>query len=188
MEMIGTAIGSHAPDFELPGIDDRVHHLARYLEQYQGVGVIFLGNHCPSVQSYLDRLKQIQTDFQDKGFTLIGINSNDASQYPEDSFEQMKSFAQEGDLNFPYLRDATQDVAHCFGANKTPEVFLLDGEGILRYRGGIDDCPDCPEEVESAYLREAIASLLSGEPIAIESTEAIGSSLKWHQKGPETPK
>ncbi len=184
MEMIGTAIGSHAPDFELPGIDDRVHHLARYLEQYRGVGVIFLSNHCRYVQSYLDRLKQIQMDFNGKGFTLIGINSNDASQYPENSFEQMKSFAQEKDLYFPYLRDATQDVAHCFGATTTPEVFLLDGEGILRYRGGIDEQPDRPEAVKVAYLREAIASLLSGEAIAIESTEAIGSSIKWHQKGP----
>ncbi|MCT7958777.1 thioredoxin family protein [Laspinema palackyanum] len=182
--MIGTAIGSHAPDFELPGIDDRVHHLARYLEDYRGVGVIFLCNRCPYVQSYLDRLNQIQTDFNDKGFTLIGINSNDASQYPENSFEQMKSFAQEKDLNFPYLRDATQDVAHCFGATTTPEVFLLDGEGILRYRGSIDDCPDRPEAVKVAYLRAAIASLLSEEPIVIESTETIGSSLKWHQKGP----
>ncbi|MCT7971519.1 thioredoxin family protein [Laspinema olomoucense] len=182
--MIGTAIGSHAPDFELPGIDDRVHHLARYLEEYRGVGVIFLCNRCAYVQSYLDRLKQIQTDFNDKGFTLIGINSNDARQYPEDSFEQMKSFAQERDLNFPYLRDATQDVAHCFGVQKTSEVFLLDGEGILRYRGSIDDHPHCPEEVESSYLREAIASLLSGETVAIESTEAIGGSLRWHQKGP----
>lgn len=184
MEMIGTAIGSHAPDFELPGIDDRVHHLARYLDEYRGVGVIFLCNHCPYVQSYLDRLNQIQTDFNDKGFTLIGINSSDASQYPENSFEQMKSFAQERGLNFPCLRDATQDVAHCFGAQKTPEVFLLDGDGILRYRGAIDDCPDRPEEVEVAYLREAIASLLSGDAIAIESTETLGSSLKWHRKGP----
>ena len=82
MEKMSTVIGSYAPDFEIPGIDGSVHHLARYLDQFRAVGVVFMCNHCPYVKLYLDRLKQIQTEFQSQGVTLVGINSNDADRYP----------------------------------------------------------------------------------------------------------
>ena len=95
MEKTGTPVGSYAPDFELPGIDDRVHHLSSYLQNWQVIGVVFLSNHCPYVVSYLDRLQQIQSQFQDKGFTLVGINASDAQQDPEESFNNMKLFARE---------------------------------------------------------------------------------------------
>lgn len=179
MKNTGTAIGSHAPDFELPGIDDRVYHLARYLDQYRVVAVIFMCNHCPYVGAYLERLKQLQADFQEKGFTAMGINSNDMRDYPEDSFESMKRFASFKELNFPYLRDANQDVARGFGAQKTPEVFLLDREGVIRYNGAIDDNAEEPTAVKEPYLRSAIGSLLAGESIAIASTQVVGCDLKW---------
>lgn len=179
MEMIGTSIGSYAPDFELPGVDDSVHHLAKYLEQFQAVCVIIMCNHCPYVRLYLERLKQLQADFQDQGVTLIGINANDDSRYPDDSFEQMKQFAAEHHLNFPYLRDVTQDVARSFGATRTPEAFLINRQGILCYSGSIDNQADNPAAVTMPYLRSAIASLLAREAIAEPSTTAIGCSVKW---------
>lgn len=181
MEKTGTPLGSYAPDFELPAIDDSVHHLSRYLETCRCVAVVFMCNHCSYVRLYLDRLKQIQAEFHDRGFTVIGINSNDASQYPEDSFENMKKFATQEDLNFPYLWDPTQDVAFCFGAHKTPEAFLIDNQGILLYRGGIDDNAQDPEAVKDRYLREAIASLMEGSAVTPRATETIGGSLKWRQ-------
>ncbi|MGE5655571.1 MAG: thioredoxin family protein [Actinomycetota bacterium] len=181
METTGTPIDAYAPDFELPGIDDEVHHLARYLEKYRVVAVVFMCNHCPYVRLYLDRLKQLQEDFQSQGVTLIGINANDAVQYPDDSFENMKTFAAAHQLNFPYIRDVTQDVAQSFGASRTPEVFLLDGEGKLRYRGLVDDNANDPGGVQAAYLRNAIAQLLKGEPVNPPTTEAIGCSVKWRQ-------
>ena len=180
MEKTGTTIGSYAPDFELPGIDRAVHHLARYLEKYRAVGVVFLCNRCPDVQGCIDHLKQIQAEFEPVGFTLIGINANDASVYPEDSFENMVSFSEEYQLNFPYLRDPTQDVAKSFGARVTPQAFLLDDKGVLRYCGSINDNPQAPQLVEIAYLRNAIASLLKGEQIDPSQTEPVGcSSIKW---------
>ena len=179
METTGTAINSYAPDFELPGVDEEVHHLARYLEKYQAVAVIFMCNHCPYVKLYLNRLKEIQTEFQDRGVTLIGMNANDANQYPEDSFENMKSFAAENQLNFPYIRDVAQDVAESFGASKTPEVFLVDRDSRLRYKGLIDDNADDPTAVQVSYLRSAIGQLLNGESVDPSSTEAIGCSIKW---------
>ncbi len=174
-----TLINRYAPDFELPGIDDEVHHLARYLEKYRAVVVIFMCNHCPYVRSYLHRLKQLQQEYQEQGVILVGINANDASQYPDDSFENMKIFATEQGLNFPYIRDITQEVAHCFEASNTPETFLLDRSGIVRYQGLIDDSPQLAENVTVPYLKNAIAQLLNNEPITTECTDAIGCSIKW---------
>jgi peroxiredoxin len=179
MEAKGTAIGEYAPDFELPGVDGSVHHLARYLSQYRAVGVVFMCNHCPYVKLYLDRLKQLQTDFADQGFTLIGINPNDATQFPEDGFEPMKTFASSQGLNFPYLRDETQDVASSFGALKTPHVFLLNQAGVLCYSGQIDDQPNQPDAVQVNSFRDAIAQVLSGAPVTLNATAPMGCSVKW---------
>lgn len=181
IESTGTPIDGYAPDFELPGIDDEVHHLSRYLEKYRVIAVIFMCNHCPYVRLYLDRLKQLQADFADQSVTLIGINANDATQYPDDSFENMKGFGETHQLNFPYIRDVTQDVAQSFGAGRTPEVFLLDHEGKLRYRGLIDDNANDPAGVQVSYLRTAISQLLNNEPVSPTITEAVGCSVKWRQ-------
>lgn len=179
MDKGGTLIGGYAPDFEIPGVDSSVHHLAQYLKQYQAVGVVFMCNHCPYVKLYLDRLKQLQANFASQNFTLIGINSNDAEQYPEDSFDNMKLFATEHQLNFPYLRDLTQEVAQSFGAQKTPHAFLLNKEGVVCYSGSIDDSPHDPSSVRVSYLRDAIAQVLQGENITATSTEPVGCSVKW---------
>lgn len=179
MEKIGTPIGSYAPDFELLGIDSEVHHLSYYLRKWRAVAVIFMSNECPFVSSYLSRLKQIQSQCQSQGVTLVGINANDLYQYPKDSFEKMKNFARVNQFNFPYLWDPTQDVAQGFGAEKTPEVFLIDKKGILRYSGQIDDSPHEPERVKMRYLENAIAAVLAGEEVSPKSTEAIGSNLRW---------
>jgi peroxiredoxin len=179
MEKTGTPVGGYAPDFELPGIDDRVHHLSSYLQNWQVVGVVFLSNHCPYVFSYLDRLQQIQAQFQPQGFTLVGINASDAQQDPEESFKNMKLFAREKQLNFPYLWDSTQDVAHGFGAQRTPEAFLIDRQGVLCYSGQIDDNPQDPNAVSAPYLQNAIAALLSGQEVNPKSTPAIGCAIKW---------
>ncbi|WP_172190866.1 thioredoxin family protein [Microcoleus asticus] len=181
METTGTPINGYAPDFELPGVDEDVHHLARYLEKYRAIGVIFMCNHCPYVKLYLNRLKEIQAEFQDRDVTLIGINANDANQHPDDSFENMKIFAANNQLNFPYIRDVAQDVAESFGASKTPEVFLLDQDGKLRYKGLIDDNADDSGAVQVSYLRSAIDQLLNSQSVEPSTTEAIGCSVKWRE-------
>jgi peroxiredoxin len=178
---MGTPINSYAPDFELPGVDEEVHHLARYLEKFRAIGVVFMCNHSPYVQLYLNRLKELQAEFQDRDVTLIGINANDANQHPDDSFENMKAFAANNQLNFPYIRDVAQDVAESFGASKTPEVFLLDQDGRLRYKGLIDDNADDAGAVQVSYLRSAIGQLLSDQSVEPSSTDAIGCSIKWRE-------
>lgn len=177
-ELTKVSIGGYAPDFEIRGVDDEVHHLSRYLQSHRGVVVVFMCNHCPYVRAYLERLLAIQADYAPQ-ITLIGINANDEQQFPEDSFERMKTFAQEQGITFPYLRDSSQDVARCFGAERTPEVFLIDAQGVVRYTGRIDDSPQDPAQVTASDLRQALDQLLGSNPITVGATEAIGCSIKW---------
>jgi peroxiredoxin len=177
--MVSPLIGKYAPDFELPGTDGAIHHLARYLERHRAIVVVVMCNHCPYVKLYLDRLKQLQTELKPQGVALIGINPNDSDQFPEDSYEKMQAFTAEQRLNFLYLRDMNQDVAHAFKAEKTPQVFLLNQQGIICYAGAIDDNAQNPESVRIPYLQNAIAALLNDRPISPASTDPVGCSVKW---------
>ncbi|TVP56134.1 MAG: thioredoxin family protein [Nodularia sp. (in: Bacteria)] len=179
LETIDTPVGSYAPDFELPGIDNQVHHLSRYLEKFRAIGVIAMCNHCPYVKLYLERLKNIQAEFAPEGFTLIGMNANSATPQLTESVDHMKAFAHSHKLNFPYIWDSTQDVTRSFGASKTPMAFLVDKNGIVRYRGQIDNHPQEPSSLGEDYLRNAIASLFKGQAINLPQTEPTGTSLIW---------
>ncbi|AFY68415.1 alkyl hydroperoxide reductase/ Thiol specific antioxidant/ Mal allergen [Thalassoporum mexicanum PCC 7367] len=172
-------IGAYAPDFELPSAQGDVIHLSKCLEAYKAVVVVFMCNHCPYVKAYRERLVQLQADYQDQGVLLVGINANDSKKYPEDDFDKMKTYAQEWGLNFPYLRDRTQDVAEAFGAKCTPEPFVLDQDGILRYNGQIDDSYRDPAAVTQHNLRDAIDQVLKGETVTADMSPAIGCSVKW---------
>ena len=121
----------------------------------------------------------IQTDYVGKGVHLIAINSNDAEQYPEDSFENMKLRVKEKHFNFSYLRDDDQRVARLYGAQRTPEVFVFDRYSILRYHGAIDDNYDDPSAVKRRYLRNALDALLGGTKASIPETQPVGCTIKW---------
>ena len=124
-------------------------------------------------------MKDIQRDYQAKGVRLVAIGSNDAVRYPEDDFDHMKQRAQQEGFNFLYLRDESQAVARAYGATHTPHVFLLDREGVLRYRGAIDDNYDDPHAVKRPYLREALDAVLSGRTPEIATSQAVGCTIKW---------
>jgi len=109
------------------------------LKGERGTAVIFSCNHCPYVKAYEDRIIELAREYQPKGIAFVLINANDPVKYPEDSFENMKKRAREKGYPFPYLWDETQEVAKAYGAERTPEVFLFDGELKLRYHGTIDD-------------------------------------------------
>lgn len=175
------SVGDYAPDFELPGTDGQVHHLASYLHRFRAIGVVFMGNSSSYVSLYLERLKHMQEVFGEQGFTLVGINANDPLQVPEDSFEEMETFAQQQQLNFPYLWDSSQDVALSFAVQSIPEVFLLNDQGIICYRGAIDDQPQHNQRVKNAYLYDNVAILLNGEKIVTTTTKVVGCDLKWRK-------
>ena len=171
-------IGDQSIGFKLPGVDGKDYELADFAEQ-TAVAVVFSCNHCPYVQAWEDRMVQIQTDYTQRGFQLMAINSNDPQKYPSDSFQAMKQRAEEKQFNFPYLFDETQAVARNYGAQKTPEVFLFDQAGTLRYHGAIDDNYDDPNAVEVEYLRDALDAVLAGENPPIAQTPPVGCTVKW---------
>jgi len=171
-------IGSKAPNFKLPGTDDKEYDL-NYFSDKKALVVIFSCNHCPYVQAYEERVKAIQNDYSNKGAAVVAINSNEDKGYPEDSFENMKVRAKERKFNFPYLRDEEQFVAKAYGASHTPEIFLFDENRQLVYQGKIDDNWQYPDKVKNQYLRNAIDELLAGKEISVPETYSIGCTIKW---------
>ena len=170
--------GDKAIPFDLPGVDDKNHALSDYADK-EAIVVIFSCNHCPYVRAWEDRMIQIQADYADKGVQLIAINANDATKYPEDSFPKMKERAQEKGFDFPYLYDETQEVARAYGAERTPEVFVFDKNGVLCYHGAIDDNYEDPNAVTKHYLRDALDAVLAGREPPIKETPPVGCTIKW---------
>ena len=172
-------IGQKGPDFTLPGVDGHTYTLSDLVNSNQAVAVIFSCNHCPYVRAWEGRMKQIQRDYQAKNVVLVAVNANDTTKYPDDDFERMKQRAQQEGFNFLYLRDDSQEVARAYGGSHPPHVFLLDGQGVLQYRGAIDDNHDDPDAVQHTYLRDALDALLAGQAPETTTSQAVGCTIKW---------
>jgi peroxiredoxin len=183
-------IGSAAPDFALPGIDDKVHRLADY-QASPILAVMFLCNHCPTSQLYEGRVKKLVDDYGSKGVAFVAIQPNDPKAvllselgYTDvsDSLEEMKTRAAYRHFNFPYLYDGeTQDVARAYGVQATPHVFLFDRERKLRYEGRVDNAQR-ESLVKTQDARNALDAMLAGKPVAVAHTPAFGCSTKWKSK------
>jgi len=171
-------IGQRAPDFTLPGVDGKDHSLAQYKDR-KAVVVVFACNHCPYVQAYDERLLSIVRDYEPKGVQFIAINANDEAGYPEDSFDNMVKRAKQRGYTFPYLRDDTQRIARAYGAEYTPEVFVLNSKFAVRYIGRIDDNWQHPDKVKTHNLRDALDAVLAHKKIENPITHAIGCTIKW---------
>jgi len=171
-------LGASAPSFSLAGVDGKAHGLADYA-QAKALCVIFSCNHCPYVQAYEGRIKDLQAEFGPKGLQIVAINSNDAAAYPEDSFDEMKKRAAAQGFNFPYLHDETQAVAKAYGAQRTPHIFLFNAERKLAYLGRIDDNYKDPAAVKNRELRDAIEDILAGKAVRLPETFAVGCTIKW---------
>ena len=142
---------------------------------------MFSCNHCPWVIAWEDRIAEIGNAYQKKGFGVIVINPNDPGVKGEDSYEEMVQRAKEKGFEFPYVVDATSDVARAFGATRTPEVFLFDTAGKLVYHGAIDDNARNPEAIEKHYLKDALNALVAGKAIPTAQTKALGCTIKWRK-------
>lgn len=170
--------GKPAPDFALPGINGKTYTLKSFTDKKVLV-VIFMCNHCPYVQACWDRLIALQSEFGHKGVQLVGINSNDATAYPDDSFVMMKEFATKKGQNFPYLCDASQEVAKVYGAVCTPDIFVYDENRGLAYHGRLDDNWKEPEKITRRELTEALQALLEGKKPPAVQQPSMGCSIKW---------
>ena len=174
-------MGTAAPDFALPGVDDRVYRLSDF-QGARALVIAFICNHCPYVIATQGRMNRLASEYAALGVRWVGINSNDAERYPDDGFDQMKVRAREQGFVFPYLRDETQEVARAFGAVCTPEFYVYvprDGKWVLHYQGRIDDSWKDEAAVTRYELRDALDRALAGQEPASEQKPAIGCSIKW---------
>ena len=167
-------VGDTAEPFSLPATDG---------SEYRPDGVtavVFTCNHCPYAIAWHERLLDVARDYEGRARVLL-VNPNDAERYPRDSFEAMKERVEgDGGWPAPYLRDESQEVALAFGAKTTPDVFVLDADGVLRYRGAPDrDYGDPAAGAE--WLRGALDAVLDGSPPDPAETEPVGCSVKWRQ-------
>jgi peroxiredoxin len=182
-------IGAEAPDFRLPGVDERTYSLKDF-GKAEVLIVVFTCNHCPTAQAYEDRIIRLHSDYRDKGVALVAINPNDPKAvrldelgYTDlgDSFEEMKIRAKAKKFTFPYLYDGdSQQTARAYGVQATPHVFIFDRERKLRYVGRIDDAE--VKEVRSHDARVAIEALLARKPVPVAKTRVFGCSTKWSDK------
>lgn len=167
--------------FALPNIDGHQISFADFPDA-KGFAVVFTCNHCPYAIAYELRLIALHNEFASQGVPIIAINSNDARQYPLDSFEQMQVRAAQRGFPFPYLHDEDQSTAHNYGALKTPHVFLLarKGDALVKvYEGAIDDNYSNARAVQVHYLADAIKALLEGQLPSQAQTVPVGCSVKW---------
>jgi peroxiredoxin len=170
-------IGDSAPDFTLPDTEGQNHSLAE--DGARANVVVFTCNHCPYALAWHDRILDVARDYSGKGVRVLAINPNDAERYPADSFDAMRDRVRsEGGWPLPYLHDESQDVAGAYGAKTTPDVFVLDGERRLRYRGAPDLDYQDPGQ-NAAWLRGALDAVLEGSDPDPAETEPVGCSVKW---------
>jgi peroxiredoxin len=166
-------IGEQAPTFSLPDTDGVEHGP-------DGVTVVaFTCNHCPYALAWHERLLQVARDYPQ--VTLLAVNPNDADRYPADSYEAMRERVRsDGGWPMPYMRDESQEVARAYDAKTTPDVFVLDAERRVRYRGAPDQDHRDPEQ-NARWLRDALDAVGRGDEPNPAETEPVGCSVKWRQ-------
>jgi peroxiredoxin len=180
----GLSVGDKAVDFKLKNVDGKMVSLKDYAKE-DGVILIFSCNHCPYSVAYEDRIIALADKYNNDGYPVIMINPNDPSIYAADSYENMIIRAHEKSFNFPYLFDDGQEIYPQYGATKTPHVYLLKKKKkdfYVEYIGTIDNnYKDAPKATEK-YVELAIEALKQGKKPEINSTKAIGCSIKDARK------
>ncbi len=176
------SLGTPCPDFRLPSVDGKTFKRDDFRDKPVLV-VMFICNHCPYVQAIEDRIVALAREYGPRGVQLVGICSNDPTDYPDDRPERLLARWRAKGYGFPYLIDESQDVARAFGAVCTPDIYVFDRERKLAYHGRVDDNWQNPSKVTRRELALALDALLSGKPAAREQVHSIGCSIKWRKAG-----
>lgn len=171
-------LGQKAPYFSLESIFDENVSLAQFQDAPATV-IMFICNHCPYVQAVEDRYIQLARDCEELSVPVIGICSNDPTDYPDDSKEALRKRWKEKGYNFPYLIDETQQVAKDYGVVCTPEFFILDSNQSIAYHGQLDNNWKEPSKVKRRDLWECLNALLKSQKLPFEPKPSMGCSIKW---------
>jgi peroxiredoxin len=165
-------IGKPAPNFILTGPNGRSVSLDRARQGQKATVLMFISTQCPVSNSYNERMIQVAKDYAGKKVCFLGINANRA-----ESVEEVAKHAKSHHFPFPVLIDVGNAVADAYDAQVTPHVYVIDDEGVLRYRGRIDDSQN-PDGIKSRDLRAALDAVLAGRPVAVAETRAFGCSIQ----------
>jgi len=172
-------LGTIAPDFRLPDPSGEFVSLTNFADQ-PALLVMFLCNHCPYVKHVQAELAKLGRDYAARGVGIVGINANDATNYPEDSPAMMAREAKAAGYKFPYLYDESQSAAQAYHAACTPDFFLFDQNRRLVYRGQLDASrPGNGLPVTGHDLRAALEAVLAGQAVAPEQMPSLGCNIKW---------
>jgi peroxiredoxin len=172
-------LGSLAPDFSLPDTDGKTVNKSDFAAA-PAMLVAFICNHCPYVKHIRSAFAQLTAEYAAKGVAVVGISSNDAVAYPDDSPEKMKTEKASAGYVFPYLYDESQSVAKAYHAACTPDFFVYDKHGKLAYRGQMDASrPGNGKANDGADLRAALDAVLDGKPVEGPQLPSIGCNIKW---------
>ncbi len=170
--------GWRAGDFKLKGVDGKTYTLAD-VRGRKGTLIVFICNHCPYVRAVIERLVTEANALKDIGIGTIAIMPNDTKSYPEDSFDNMKRFAQEHNFAFPYVIDETQEVARAYAAQCTPDFFGFNSNDELQYRGRLDASRTRLVPGARRELFEAMTQVAETGRGPLEQTASMGCSIKW---------
>ena len=174
------AIGTPCPDFHLPSVDAKKYRRDDFKDR-QVLVVMFICNHCPYVMAVEDRIIQLRREYEGKSVQLVGICSNDPTDYPDDSLENLKKRWTQKQYGFPYLHDLEQSAAKVFGAVCTPEFYVYGPDRKLAYHGRLDDNWQQADKVTRREIKEAIDLLLAGKKPSAKQTPSMGCSIKWRR-------
>lgn len=165
------------PQFTLRGVDGN-HHSLSSLAGSSATVVVFIGNGCPTVRAYEERLVALQETWGSRGVQVIAINANNSFLSPPDTFDEMVKRASDRTFNFPYLKDDDRAVARRFAAVCTPHAFVLDCDLKVAYGGRIDDSR-VGNKITSRDLENAVADVVAGRPVTVARTDPFGCSIVW---------
>ena len=173
-------LGTTMPGFSLTDAASGAEVTDQDYLDHEALVVMFICNHCPFVKHVVGELGRLGHDYLRQGVGIVAINSNDVRNYPQDGPEHMKALAEREGWEFPYLLDATQQVARDFRAACTPDLYVFDKQRKLVYRGQLDDSrPGSGRPVTGRDLRAALDALLSGQPVDEEQVPSVGCNIKW---------
>lgn len=174
------ALSTQAPDFQLPDVVSGETISLSTFAGKKALLVMFICRHCPFVKHVKDELAQLGKDYVNRDVGIVGISSNDVSNYPDDAPESLKAMAVELGLPFPVCYDESQETAKAYTAACTPDFFLFDANQQLVYRGQMDDSrPSNGKLVTGEDLRAAMDAVLAGKPVNPEQKPSIGCNIKW---------
>ena len=166
-------IGAPAPDFTLKTVDGKTFSLAEAARTHKAVVVMFIATKCPYSNAYNDRMREMAAAYEKQGIVFAGINS-----IKSEPADEVVSHAKQHGLAFPLMKDPENKVADLYDARHTPEIFVVDPQGKLRYHGRIDENYEDPAKVASPDLKNALDAMLVGKAIARAETKAFGCSIK----------